>query len=151
MINKYSEWLTLADLNLVAVIRSRMHSIPDAILLEQDGLLGFSIDRSILDGHLNGILRYSQNCSMEKTLDFCNRFLQSSSEGFIIWIREHADTELEKTLRNLGLIPRREPGSAGMFIEHRLASPEIPDDLEICKISTNKDATDFAHVIAAPF
>ena len=144
-------WLELADLNLAAVIKSRMNSIPNATLLEQHGQLAYSIGMPILDGHLNGILRYSQDNNTQNIREFCNDFLQRLGHGFVIWIRDHADSKLETSLRSLGLAPMREPGSAGMITEQRLSLPETPTDFQIAKVSTNEEAEDFNRVIAASF
>ena len=151
METKYARWLELADLNLAAVIKSRMNTLPNATLLEQHGQLAYSIGKPILDGHLNGILRYSQDNSTQNMREFYNDFLQLLGHGFIIWIRNHADSKLETSLRSFGLTPMREPGSAGMIIEHRLSLPEAPTDFQISKVSTNEEADDFNHVIAAAF
>ncbi len=147
---EYSEWLELADLNLATLIRSRMRAIPKAILFEKNGLMVFSMG-AYLDGHLNGILRYAQEDSLQNTLELYNRFLQLLGYGYVVWIREHADSALEEALRNLGLMPKREPGSAGMITEHRLAPPEIPPGLVVSKVSTNEEAADFTHVVGTAF
>lgn len=147
---KYGEWLELADLNLATVIRDRMQAIPNAVLFEHDGLLAFSMG-AFLDGHLNGIFRYASQDSPQVMIEFCNRFLELLGYGYVVWIRDHADHALEASLRDLGLRPRREPGSAGMIIEDRLAPPEIPAGLEVRKVSTDEDMADFTRVVCAAF
>lgn len=151
METNYAGWLELADLNLAAVIKSRMTTIPNAMLFQQHGQLAYSIGKPILDGHLNGILRYNQDNSTHNMREFCNDFLQQLGYGFIIWIRDHADNKLEASLRSFGLTPMREPGSAGMITEQRLSLPEVPTDFQIFKVSTNEEADDFNHVISAAF
>lgn len=151
MSTQYDRWIELADLNLAAVIKSRMQTIPNAKLFEHDGQIAFSIGRQALDGHLNGMFRYNHCISTENTIEYCNHFLQLIGFGFIIWIRDHADNKLEILLQNSGLTPLRKPGSAGMTIESPLALPEISDSLQIKKVSTKEDVADFNSVIAASF
>ena len=151
MSTQYDKWFELADLNLAAVIKSRMQTIPGAKFFEQDGQVAFSIGRQALDGHLNGMFRYNHGISTENTIDFCNHFLQLLGFGFIIWIRDHADSKLEILLQHSGLAPLRKPGSAGMIIESPLALPEMPVSLQIVKVSTKEDVADFNSVIAAAF
>lgn len=146
-----SEWHELADLNLIAVIKSRMQAIPNASFAERDGIASFSIGRPYLDGHLNGIFSCATNAAPQRILELGDHFTKSHGFDFIYWIRDHADRDLEMALRGRGLLPKREPGSAGMIIDHSIILPKLSIDYSVSRVSTQNDVDDFARVVATSF
>lgn len=102
----YNKWLKLADLNLATVIKNRMKATPHSILLEQNQQISFSIGQPSLGGHLNGIFRYGEHSDTQQINNLCNEFLNLLGFGFIFWIRDHADYELEKKIAKFKFVTR---------------------------------------------
>jgi hypothetical protein len=151
IINDRQKMLSLADANLVSVIRQRMQAVPEARFSGVNGFFRFNIGRSIFDGHLNGLLSRDSHIAGDQAIATADEFYHSLGHGFIFWIREHADSEIEQALREKGLTPIREPGAAGMAIDHRLDSKPTPPGIVICKVTDQRGVLDFAQVTTDAF
>lgn len=148
---KDNKWLQDADLNLAAELRQRMQSISQAKLIEKNGVLSFTVGKPTLDSHLNGVFRYKTGSSDNEVIDLCNQLFEWRPDGFVLWIREHGDINLEKHLKELGLKAKRETGVAAMIIRKPLPETEAISSLEISHVNNKKDLEDFALVTEKAF
>ncbi len=149
--NSISNLLALADLNLAEQLKLRAQGAPKAQLLEQDGLIGLSVGCPSMDGYLNGLLAFGTNVSPEAMLTAGDHFLQLLGHGFVMWIRDHADHELEQLLKNKGLTAVAEPGGPVMVTYARAKQPAMPDGIEVRQVANDQDVLDYASVTGAAF
>lgn len=138
-------------LNLAGMFKHRMGSIPQGRLLERNGLLCFSIGCPSVDGYLNGALSTGNELPAKEVLGLSKDFFQSLGYGFVIWIRDQTDRDLEQLLKLEGLKPVEDPGGPAMYTPHRLDPSHVPEGIEICRVTSAQDARDFASVAAAAF
>jgi predicted N-acetyltransferase YhbS len=141
----------LADLNLVAMIRHRMRTTAGARLQEEDGVLLYSVGRSVASAHLNGLLRLERGADAGAVLACARRFFQPSSDELVIWVRDLDDEDLEAGLRDAGLVATREPGIPCMFIERPFDDIAPPEEIELRRVEDIGDAEDYARVVTTAF
>ncbi|MEW6738117.1 MAG: GNAT family N-acetyltransferase [Acidobacteriota bacterium] len=147
----YQEIAYQADLNLAETIRHRMKTAPKAILHEQNGFILFSIGALARNGHLNGALRLNSKIQPDIFLKAAEPFFQPMSPNYVIWVRAHADSDLEQYLNNLAYVAQRKPGSAGMFIQQAFRSCSLPDGITINRIEDQSRVADYMEVTQAAF
>jgi len=149
-IKDFSLKLRMADQNLAASILLRnkysLHGTSEAT--ESHVLFNLGIDS--MDGHLNGVL-----CLDLTDPDFlfneAKSFFATDNRGFVIWVRDHADFELEAYLKENGFTPLRVPGSTGMFIQKPIEMPEKPEGVTIKKVAGATEIADYAIVVQDAF
>jgi hypothetical protein len=95
------EELLLCDLTLAEFLRHR--SRPDGTLLEEDGLLVFAGPHPQPSPFRNGAMRLDSRLSAEEATRRARQFFRDRGRGFVMWVREHADTDLAAALDREGL------------------------------------------------
>jgi ribosomal protein S18 acetylase RimI-like enzyme len=100
---------------------------------------------------LNGALKTSTELAADKVFNTCQEFFGTLGYGFVMWIRDHADSALEKLLKSRGLSPVEDPGGPAMFTPHRLDMNQVPPGIEICRVSSAQDMLDYASITATAF
>jgi hypothetical protein len=149
--DELSDLASLADLNLAAQLKLRAQGAPNAKLLERNGLIGYSIGQPAMDGYLNGMLPFGSELPVQEVLNAADDFLQLLGHGFVMWIRDHANRDLELVLKQKGLAPVEEPGGPAMVILSRVSVPTAAADIDVRQVASDKDVLDFALVNAAAF
>lgn len=149
--NNLSNLLPLADLNLAEQLKLRAQGAPKARLLERDGVIGLSVGCPAMDGYLNGLLPFGREVSPQSVVAAADDFLHLLGHGFVLWVRDHTDYELEQLLRNKGLTPVDEPGGPVMVNYSRVEAPPIPDSVEVRQVTNDQDVLDYARVTGAAF
>ncbi len=140
----------LADKNLAASILHRNINSKNGKLIETDSYIIYTIGIDNEDGHINGLLCLNGDC-YEEALEKAEDFFKSMDRNYVVWVRDHADNELEEILKAKGLKPKREPGAAGMAIRHRVEPVNVLEGFEIRRITTSKEVQDFALVTRDAF
>jgi GNAT superfamily N-acetyltransferase len=141
----------LADLNLVAMVRHRMRTTAGARLGEEDGVLLYSVGRSVASAHLNGVLRLEPRADAATVLARARRFFSPSRVEVVIWVRDRDDADLEAGLRDAGLVATRDPGIPCMFIERPFDDIAPPEDIDLRRVEDIEDAQDYARVVTTAF
>ncbi|SCZ78127.1 hypothetical protein SAMN03080599_01086 [Acidaminobacter hydrogenoformans DSM 2784] len=151
-------FLELADQNLAAAILHRNSHAPHGSVAKKDQSIMFNIGIDNMDGHLNGVLCLGQTVSgtgtgpePEALFNEAKTFFGKDKRGFVIWVRDHADFELETYLKGRGYKPLREPGSTGMMIQKPIEMPVSGDGIEIKKVMGSQEAADYAAVVRDAF
>ncbi|MTI67008.1 MAG: GNAT family N-acetyltransferase [Firmicutes bacterium] len=142
--------LKKADKNLLESIIQRITSSKNGKLYKTDSYIVYTIGVDNEDGHLNGVLCFDDNCGKE-VLNTANKFFKPMNRNYVIWIRNHADKNLEKILLKEGYKPKREPGSSGMVIKEKIKSVKIPKGFEVKEVKSSKEINDFSLVIKNSF
>lgn len=151
-----NHFLELADQNLAAAIRHRNSHATHGTAAETEQYIMFNLGLDSMDGHLNGVLCLGTPGSgpltdPEALFNKAKAFFGKDKRGFVIWVRDHADVELESYLKGRGYKPLREPGSTGMIIRQPIKMPEIADGIEIKKVMGSQEASDYAAVVRDAF
>lgn len=153
-----NHYLTLADQNLAAAILHRNSHTPHGSAVEKDQYIMFNLGIDNMDGHLNGVLCLGPTGSgagpqpqPEALFNEAKAFFGKDKRGFVIWVRDHADFELEAFLKVRGYKPLREPGSTGMMIQKPINMPALGDGIEIKKVTGLEEAADYVTVVRDAF
>lgn len=142
--------LYLADMNLIYSIKNRMAHIEGSMLHEEDGYLIFSIGVDNLDGHLNGGICLDDT-KVEEFLEKIDSVFSKLKRSYAVWVRTHGNKNLEKVLRDKGLEPIREPGSACMICKNKIDKVKIPDGFKLRVVETKDQVEDLAKVTMKAF
>jgi hypothetical protein len=139
--------LRLCDLNLAAYLRHANTYAAGGEYRDQDGLLLFAGSHPTPHPYVNGLLRLSPAMSSAETLQRARDFFGERKRGFAVWIRDHADSDLESTVRAAGLWQRPPlEGQPGIFID-RPVPPAKTGGVEIRRVTTEQEARDYLHVV----
>lgn len=85
-------------------------------------------------------------------LDLAGGFFKGRRRGFVLWVRDHADADLDGYARSAGLWPRPPvDGNPGIAIDHRLPDRPIPADVELRRVVDETDRRDYLKVVAAGY
>lgn len=142
--------LRLADQNLADTISHQIKSLENVKMYETENYMIYSIGVESTDAHLNGALCLNDEYA-EEMLSKADDFFKDLGLDFTVWVRDHADFKLEKLLKERGLSPRRDPGSAVMVIEDRIKEANLPDGYKVKGVNNRKEIDDFAKVIKEAF
>jgi ribosomal protein S18 acetylase RimI-like enzyme len=150
MDKRLSTWLTLADKNLAESLINRAKNTNKGELYETENYIIYTIGVDVEDAHLNGALCFDDNYS-EEMIKKADEFFEIRNRNYVVWVRDHADCNLERILKERELSPKREPGSAGMIINEKIHKVEIPDGFCVKQVTTLKEVEDFSKVIQSAF
>ncbi len=142
--------LKLADKNLADSIKHRVENIEGGKLYETDNYIIYTIGIDNEDGHLNGALCLNDKYA-EEMFSKAEEFFSPLKRNYSVWVRAHEDYNLERILKEKGLEPKRQPGSAGMIIRNRIETVDLPPGFGIRRVKTNEDIKDFIFVIKDAF
>jgi GNAT superfamily N-acetyltransferase len=133
-----------SDENLLAYLRHAVTSWPEGEFVEDDGLALFAGAHANPHPYVNGAFRTSP-VQPDEVLERANAFFGARSRAYTLWVREHADEQLEAAANLLGMEQRPPPrGLPGMWIGHRLEPREA--DAQIRLVATEKQAHDYLGV-----
>lgn len=143
-------YLRLADENLADSIRHQIKSIENVKIYETENYMIYSIGVESTDAHLNGALCLNDDYA-EEMLKKADDFFNDLNLDYTVWVRDHADFKLEKLLKERGLAPKREPGSAVMVIDERIRVAELPEGFKVKGVNNRDGIEDFARVTKEAF
>jgi hypothetical protein len=89
----------LADLSLAEYLRHLARY--GGTILEEDGLLLFSGAHPQPNPYRNGALRMAPNLTAEEVLQRAERFFSGRRSSYVLWVREHADADLQSVTAGL--------------------------------------------------
>ena len=140
----------LADQNLADSIKHQMKKIDNVKMYQTEHYMIYSIGVPSTDAHLNGALCLNDDYA-EEMLNKAEDFFNDLGLDYTVWVREHADFELEKLLKRKGLSPSRRPGSAVMAIDQRISSAQLADGYKVKGVNSRQEIEDFAEVVKETF
>ena len=142
--------LKLADQNLAdSILHRNKHSL-HGVSKEAVTYILFNLGIDSMDGHLNGALCLEQT-DPDTLLSEAKRFFAQDNRGFVIWVRDHADLQLEAYLKETGYTPLRIPGSTGMLTYKPIEQQKIPEGITIRKVACAKEIEDYEVVVRDAF
>jgi len=145
------ELLKQADKNLAANIMHRNTHAVNANGEQTKDYILYTLGVEVLDGHLNGALCLNTIDSEIFLNEVDTFFMNQEQRGYVIWVRDHQDQDLEALLKAKGHKPVREPGSAGMVIYNPIEVQELPQGFVIKQVTDHQSQKDYAQVIGKAF
>src|SRR4051794_12725949 len=95
------ELLLLGDLTLAEFARHLAR--PSGTVLEEDGLLLFGGPHPQPNPYRNGALRLDDRIDGHEVLRRSRAFFGARKAGHVVWVREHADADLQAAVEEEGL------------------------------------------------
>jgi ribosomal protein S18 acetylase RimI-like enzyme len=142
-----TELVELSDLNFRESTRELSRRAHGTVL-DEPGLLLFA------GGHplpvlANGVFRTTTAVSAREVLQRTRQFFAQQRRGFTVFVRAHADEDLQAALEAEGLTAM---GSMpAMILDHRLPAAAAPPGVELRRVSTPADARAYADVQSAAY
>ena len=115
--------------------------------LDDDGLLCYA-GAHPLPAYVNGVWRTGA-VSARDVVARADTFFGARGRGYTVWVREHADEDLEGALLEAGL-PLYDD-SPGMVLERRLEDPRMPEGVVVRRVTDLRGGAAFAAVAGAAY
>ncbi len=141
-------WNPLFDRNLLDAIRKFARWPDGTLILEEDGVLFVLGGTDFPVGFTNCVARTEASSSPALVLERAAEFFGPQSRGYTIWVRAHADTDIEALLQARGKRPRTE--SPWLFLDRRPATPTLPG-VEVRLTADPSDPVSIRDVAAEAF
>ncbi|MCZ7526361.1 MAG: GNAT family N-acetyltransferase [Acidimicrobiia bacterium] len=141
------ELIERSDLNLAEFYREQSRRSGGTVL-DEDGLVLYTSAHP-LPVLVNGVLRLDARLPAETVLSRAHRFFRAHRRGFTVWIRTHADADLERAAAATGLRPMGD--DPGMVLDHRLPDADPPEGVSLRRVDDEHGAADFAAVNSAAY
>lgn len=141
-----AEILSLSDLSLWEFHRD-FALRGGGTVLDERGLLCYS-GAHPLPAYVNGVWRTGAVDTAD-VLGQADEFFGRRGRGYTIWIREHADRDLEDAIIEAGL-PIYDD-SPGMVLDQRIEDAPLPAGVVVRRVADASDASDFATVAGTAY
>lgn len=120
-----SREIELADLNLAGALRHFAEHSRSGAVEQRDGVLLFAGGHHYPGAYCNGALRLDRDVEPATLVQTARSFFDPRRRGYAVWIRDHADADLEAHVSGLGFFQRPPPeGMPGMVLGER--PPDLP-------------------------
>jgi hypothetical protein len=140
------EALSMSDLNLGAYVR-HVSRYSDGDFEERDGVVLFAGVHPNPQPYTNGLMRIENTLSAEETLERGRAFFRDKRRSYAVWIRDHADRDLEEAARTAGYWQRPPvEGQPAVFIEDIPPAPGA-ENLDIRRVETEDHARAYLQLV----
>lgn len=139
-----------ADDNLIESIRVMIKNSNKGHMVESESCFKFTLGVESMDGHLNGAFCYDDS-NADKVFEEVDGYFKSRGNGYVFWIREEIDSNMEAILKSKGYQPRREPGLPIMAVYRRIEEIRFPQGYSARKVKTERDIRDLMTTIRDTF
>jgi hypothetical protein len=141
------EALRLSDLNLAAYMRHVNQHAEGGTFKDDDGLILFSGAHPNPQPYVNGLLRLDASVTADDTLERARAFFAERKRSYAVWIRDHADADLEQACQQLGYWQRPPlEGQPAVFIDH-VPPSELEARAKVRRVDTRDDAIAYLDLI----
>lgn len=147
------ELIERGDANLVAYLRHVARTATGGSVAEPPGLLLFAGGHNHPGAYINGVIRDGVPApAAAEVLSSARDFFGPRGRGFAVWVREHADADLDKAARAAGLW-RRPPaaGNPGVATDRPLPAEHPPAGVEIRRAEDPAARRDYLRVVASAY
>src|SRR5260221_9363984 len=126
-----TEILERGDANLCAYLRHLAANAPDGSYDESAGVLTFAGGHAYPGTYTNGVIRKGDDTNADTVLERARAFFRPLRRGYAIWVRDHADSDLEVLVRQAGLFhrPPLEGNPRIAYSRGRLPVPDLGPDV----------------------
>jgi hypothetical protein len=109
----------LSDLNLAAYLHHVNRHAEGGAFVAEDGLVLFAGAHANPQPYINGLLRIDKTLGPDEALARAQNFFAERDRGYAVWIRDHADDDLERACQGAGYWQRPPlEGQPAVFIDH---------------------------------
>lgn len=137
----------LSDLNLGAYLAHAARRAPGGAVAEGDGLVLYAGSHRNPGPYINGLFRLDAGVPPAEALERADAFFAPRKRGYAVWVRDHADADLEAEVRAAGFWQRPPAeGQPGIAID-RPIPPRQLDGVDIRRVADEQSARDFLHVV----
>jgi hypothetical protein len=142
-----AEAMRLSDLNLAAYLRHVNRHAEGSDFVEEDGFLLFAGAHPNPQPYVNGLLRLDTQLPAEEVLERARAFFGTRKRGYAVWIRDHADADLELASQRAGYWQRPPlEGQPAVFIDH--VPPAEPEAMAaVRRVETREDAIAYLDLV----
>jgi GNAT superfamily N-acetyltransferase len=146
------ELIERGDANLVAYLRHLACTAKGGGVSEDDGLLLFAGGHNYPGTYTNGAIRTNAGVAPAELIERATAFFAPRRRGYAVWVRDHADADLEEAVRAAGFWQRPPvEGNPGIAIDHPLPErPPLPGT-EIRRVADEQGRRDYLRVIATGY
>jgi hypothetical protein len=139
--------LRLSDLNLAAYLRHVNRHAEGSDFRDDDGVILFAGAHPNPQPYVNGLLRLEASVPANDVLERARVFFAERKRSYAVWIRDHADADLEAACQQLGYWQRPPlEGQPAVFIDH--VPPADPEALAaVRRVETHEDAVAYLDLV----
>lgn len=134
----------LADLTLAEFLRHLARY--GGTVLEEDGLLLFGGTHRQPNPYRNGALCLDNRLSPQEVLERTHAFFSARQSGYVVWVREHADTDLGEEVQRRGM--REIERLPEMVLEQLPPERPPPDGIVLRRTTDEATRRDYVRVVA---
>ena len=101
-----NEQFRRGDANLVSYLAHLSATAPGGSFDDSDGVLTFAGGHAYPGTYTNGVIRIRDDVPAEVVFQRAQDFFKPLKRGYAVWIRDHADRDLEALAKHAGLFQR---------------------------------------------
>jgi hypothetical protein len=135
-----------ADLNLAEFIRHTARY--GGTILEEDGLLLVAGTHPNPGPYRNCAIRLDARLPAADVLRRLGDFFGARQRRYVLWVRSHADEDLDRLCRARGMPLLEEDGLPELHSSQRPTRIDIPDDVRLVRARSEQERLDFLRVNA---
>ena len=137
-----------SDRALTSFMRHQAATAPAGSFEDDDRYLIFAGGHDYPGTHINGVMCRSPDISAGELLARADAFFTPLRRQYLVWVRQHADADLETELVRRKMWVRPPPdGIAGIAIDQMLEPLSAPDGIDLGVASTDDEFTEFRRLI----
>jgi hypothetical protein len=135
-----------ADLNLAEFIRHTARY--GGTILEEEGLLLVAGTHPNPGPYRNCAIRLDDRLPAADVLQRAGAFFGARKRGYVLWVRKHADADLDRLCRTRGMRLLEEDGLPELYSPRRPELAEPPPDVRLARVETEEERLDFLRINA---
>ena len=140
------------DANLASYLRHVAHTSDGGSVSERPGITLFAGAHNYPGAYTNGVIRTADPtvASPANVLEAAQAFFRPLRRGYAVWVRTHADADLEAACLDAGMwIRPPEIGLPGVAIDRAIEMPSYDSDVRMERIVDDQGRRDYLHVVSA--
>jgi hypothetical protein len=137
-----------SDANLAAYLRHAALHAPGGAVSDDGGAILYAGAHPNPAPYINGLLRLDAGVAPEDALARADAFFAPLKRSYAVWIRGHADDDLESAVLARGFWCRPPPeGQPGIAVDHPLAAAPLADNVAIRRVDDDASTGDYLSVL----
>ncbi len=141
------------DANLVAYLRHLATTAPGGSFDDSQGVLTFAGGHAYPGTYTNGVVRINNDVPAETVMRRAQDFFRPLKRGYAVWIRDHADSDLEVLAQAANMFQRPplegNPGIA--YCGGPIPMPVLDADVVIRRVDSDELRRQYLEVIVAGY
>lgn len=148
-----TEQFRRGDANLVSYLRHLSMTAPGGSFDDSEGVLTFAGGHAYPGTYTNGVIRIDDSVSAERVMERAHEFFKPLKRGYAVWIRDHADADLEVLAQARGLFQRPPlEGNPGIACtKGTIPTQPLGDDVRMVRVHDAETRRHYLEVIVAGY